>query len=94
MDDSDQFGQAISAIGDVDDNGVNDFIVGGKDQTDRDGNNQRGTIRIILLDVIIEKKGSSCWDCTRPAITHHGHSETPDGFSINDAIFVLLHQMR
>ena len=34
-----------------------------------------------------EKKGSTCWDCTRPAITHHGHSETPDGFSINDAIF-------
>ena len=34
-----------------------------------------------------EEKGSSCWDCTRPAITHHGHSETPDGFSINDAIF-------
>ena len=34
-----------------------------------------------------EKKGSICWDCTRPAITHHGHSETPDGFSINDAIF-------
>ena len=34
-----------------------------------------------------EKKGSPCWDCTRPAITHHGHSETPDGFSINDAIF-------
>ena len=34
-----------------------------------------------------EEKGSSCWDCTRPAITYHGHSETPDGFSINDAIF-------
>jgi hypothetical protein len=34
-----------------------------------------------------ESKNSGCWDCTRPAITHHGHSETPDGFSINDAIF-------
>ena len=34
-----------------------------------------------------EKKGSSCWDCIRPAITYHGHSKTPDGFSINDAIF-------
>ena len=34
-----------------------------------------------------ESRNSGCWDCTRPAITHHGHSETPDGFSINDAIF-------
>ena len=34
-----------------------------------------------------EKKGSPCWDCTRPAITHHGVSVTPDGFSINDVIF-------
>ena len=34
-----------------------------------------------------KERGSPCWDCTRPAITHHGHSETPDGFSINDAIF-------
>ena len=37
LDDNDQFGQAISAIGDVDGNGVNDFIVGGKDHTDTDG---------------------------------------------------------
>ena len=26
-------------------------------------------------------------DCTPPRITHHGHSVTPDGFSINDNIF-------
>ena len=94
LDDNDQFGQAISAIGDVDGNGVNDFIVGGKDQTDTDGNNQRGTIRIILLEIIIEeeKKGKSVGcgisrDCTAPRITKHGISETPDGFLINDNVF-------
>ena len=27
-------------------------------------------------------------DCTAPRITKHGMSETPDGFSINDNIFV------
>ena len=73
---------------------MNDFIVGGKDQTDTDGNNQRGTIRIILLEIIIEeeKKGKSVGcgisrDCTAPRITKHGISETPDGFLINDNVF-------
>ena len=27
-------------------------------------------------------------DCTPPRITNHGESETPDGFSINDNVFV------
>jgi len=46
-----------------------------------------GWIMTFTIPEEEEKKGSTCWDCTRPAITHHGHSETPDGFSINDAIF-------
>jgi len=42
----------------------------------------------------IEKKGGvsgGCGfdrDCTAPRITNHGESETPDGFSINDNVFV------
>ena len=79
LDDNDQFGQAISAIGDVDGNGVNDFIVGGKDQTDTDGNNQRGTIRIILLEIIIEeeKKGKSVGCGITVSYTHLTLPTTP-----------------
>jgi len=82
----DTFGTSMANIGDLDGNGINDLAVGAR--LDDEGGADRGAVHILFMVAIEEKeKGSSCWDCTRPAITHHGHSETPDGFSINDAIF-------
>jgi hypothetical protein len=81
----DTFGTSMANIGDLDGNGINDLAVGAR--LDDEGGTDRGAVHILFMVAIEEKKGSPCWDCTRPAITHHGHSETPDGFSINDAIF-------
>ena len=82
----DTFGTSMANIGDLDGNGINDLAVGAR--LDDEGGADRGAVHILFLTAIQEeKKSNGCWDCTRPAITHHGHSETPDGFSINDAIF-------
>ena len=90
---ADMFGIGIDNMGDMDGNGIIDLVVGA--HGDDEGGDRRGTVHILFMTAISEEeekqRSGACGfdrDCTPPRITNHGESETPDGFSINNNVFV------
>gem|GEM_PF-7107889 len=93
LDDGDRFGIGVDSMGDLDGNGIIDLVVGA--HLDDEGGDRRGTVHILFMTAISEEeekqRSGACGfdrDCTPPRITNHGESETPDGFSINDNVFL------
>ena len=77
--DSDTYALAYSGLGG--DGFISTFTISAADATSSSTSSTPSTT---------SSSGGGCGfdrDCTPPRITHHGHSVTPDGFSINDNIF-------
>ena len=98
LDDGDRFGIGVDSMGDLDGNGIIDLVVGA--HLDDEGGDRRGTVHILFMTAISEEeekqRSGACGfdrDCTPPRITNHGESETPDGFSINDNVFLENHEL-
>jgi hypothetical protein len=63
----DAFGTGLAHIGDMNDNGVNDLVVGAN--LDNGDGSDRGAVHILFLTDEIEKVKSDCYDCEAPKLT-------------------------